>query len=70
VKEYKDQHQLQVEEMPEDSRAQVAGRLMRAAVEEAAVAAPEAVPASAPEAAQAPEPAPPATSPSSSSGGG
>jgi uncharacterized protein (TIGR00730 family) len=70
VKEYKDRHQLQVEEMPEDSRAQVAGRLMRAAVEEAAVAAPEAVPASAPEAAQPPEPAPPVTSPSTSSGGG
>src|SRR5438477_8986470 len=49
VKEYQDRHQLQVEEMPEDSRAQLAGRLMRAAAEEAAVAAPEAVSAAAPE---------------------
>src|SRR5438094_287514 len=48
---YQQSHQLVVEEMPEDQRAGVAGRLMRAAAEQAAVDAPEAVSAATPEAA-------------------
>jgi uncharacterized protein (TIGR00730 family) len=48
---YQQSHQLVVEEMPEDQRAGVAGRLMRAAAEQAAVDAPEAISAAAPEAA-------------------
>jgi uncharacterized protein (TIGR00730 family) len=58
VEEYRKEHLPEVEEMPEESRAQVAGRLMRAAVEQAAVAAPEAVSAATPEAERAPEPPP------------
>jgi uncharacterized protein (TIGR00730 family) len=52
VEDYRESHQLTVEEMPEDQRARMAGRLMRAAAEQAAVAAPEAVSAAAPEAAE------------------
>lgn len=50
LKEYQERHQHAVEEMPEESRGKIASRLMRAAVEQAAVAAPEAVSAAAAEA--------------------
>lgn len=64
VEEYRKSHQLTVEEMPEEERGRVAGRLMRAAAEQAAVAAPEAVSAanaevSPPAAPEAPPPQPP-----------
>jgi uncharacterized protein (TIGR00730 family) len=48
---YQQSHELVVEELPEDQRVGVAGRLMRAAAEQAAVDAPEAISAAAPEAA-------------------
>jgi hypothetical protein len=57
---YRESHQLVVEEMPEDQRAGVAGRLMRAAAEQAAVDAPEAVSAATPEAANPAEGSDPA----------
>jgi uncharacterized protein (TIGR00730 family) len=59
VEAYKRSHELTVEEMPEEQRGPVAGHFMRAAVEQAAVAAPEAVSAAAPEAIEPaiPEPA-------------
>jgi uncharacterized protein (TIGR00730 family) len=54
LEEYQQQHQPAVEEMPEDSRARAAGRLMREAVEHAAAASPEAISAADPEAERAP----------------
>jgi uncharacterized protein (TIGR00730 family) len=54
LEEYREHHQPAVDEMPEDSRARVAGRLMRKAVEHAAAASPEVVSAAAPEAELAP----------------
>jgi uncharacterized protein (TIGR00730 family) len=48
VQAYQRQHQEAVASMPEESRGPTAGHLMRAAVEQAAVAAPEAVSAAAP----------------------
>jgi uncharacterized protein (TIGR00730 family) len=53
---YRERMEATVAAMPEDSRDQEAGRLMRAAVEEAAATAPEAVSAAAPETEQTPEP--------------
>jgi hypothetical protein len=59
---YQQSHQLVVEEMPEEQRAGVAGRLMRAAAEQAAIDAPEAVSAATAEAtAPAESAAPPDT---------
>jgi predicted Rossmann-fold nucleotide-binding protein len=52
---YREQMEATVAALPEASRDQEAGRLMRAAVEEAAAAAPEAVSAATPEAERAPE---------------
>jgi uncharacterized protein (TIGR00730 family) len=49
VEAYREHHQEAVASMPEDSRGPTAGHLMRAAVEQAAAAAPEAVSAAAPE---------------------
>src|SRR5436190_2613637 len=43
LEEYRKTHQLVVEELPEEQRAGAAGRLMRAAAEQAAVEAPEAI---------------------------
>ncbi len=56
VEQYKGSHAPALEEMPEESRGAMAGRLMRAAAEQATVSAPEAVSAATPEAEQVPRP--------------